>query len=101
MSDAIVISGTMWPVNVMGKLGIFTSHMCVDCTFVPSGRLMDVDFVARRLFCTLVPFMTNTDVAPVSAIAWAGSMDFAVALCPMIGCGMLVDKFASALTMFG
>ena len=91
----------MWPVNVTGKPGIVTSQMCVDCTFVPSGRLMDMGFVARRLFCTLVPFMTNTDVASVSAIAWAGLMDIALALCPMIGCGMLVDKFAAALTMFG
>ena len=58
-------------------------------------------FVARSLFCTLVPFMTNTDVAPVSAIAWVGSVDMALALCPMIGCGMLVDKFAAALPMSG
>ena len=89
-SDAIVISGTMWPVNVMDKTGIVTSQMCVDCTFIPSGRLMDMGFVAQRLFFTLVPFMTNTDVAPVSAIAWAGSVDMALALCPIIGCGMLV-----------
>ena len=80
-SDAIVISGTMLPVNVTGKPVIVTSQMCVDCTFVPSERLMDMGFVARRLFCTLVPFMTNTDVAPVSAIAWAGSIDNALALC--------------------
>ena len=91
----------MWPVNVTGDSGIVTSLMCVDCTFVPSGRLMDMGFVARRLFCTLVSFITNTDVAPVSAIAWAGSIDIALALCSMIGCNMLVDKFAVALTMFG
>ena len=79
--------------------GIVASQMCADCTFVPSGRLMDMGFVVRRLFCTLVPFMTNTDVAHVSAIAWIKSMDMALALCPMIGCGMLVDKFTAELLM--
>ena len=91
----------MWPVNVTGKPGIVTSQMCVDFTFVPSGRLMDMGFVARRLLCTLVPFVTNTDVAPVSAIAWAGLIDMALALWSMIGCNMVVDKFSSALTMYG
>jgi len=91
----------MWPVKVTGKPGIVTSQMCVDCTFVPSGRILDMGFVARRLFCTLVSFITNTDVAPVSAIAWAGSIDIALALCLISGCNMLVDKFAAALTMSG
>ena len=95
----MVISGTMWPVNANGKPGIVTSQMCIDCTFVPSGRLMDMGFIAQRLFCTLVPFITNTDVAPVSAIAWAGSIDMVLALCLMIGCDMVVDKFAAALAM--
>ena len=100
-SDAIVISGTMWPVYLMGKPGIVTTQMCVDCTFVPSGRLIDMGFVARHFFCTLVSFITNMDVAPVSAIAWVGSMYMALGLCPMMGCGMLVDKFAAALPMSG
>ena len=91
----------MWHVNVMVNPGIVTSQMCVDCIFVPFGRLMDMGFVAWRLFCTLVPFVTNMYVAPVSAIAWAGSIDIELALCPMIGCVMLVDTFAAALTMFG
>jgi len=39
----------MWPVNVTGKPVIVTSHMCVDCTFVPSGRLMDMGFVGRLM----------------------------------------------------
>ena len=90
----------MWPVNVTGKPGIVTSQMFVDCTFFPSKRLMDMGFGARRLFCTLVPFMTNMDMAPVSAISWAGLMDIALALFLMIGCGMLIDKFAAALTLF-
>ena len=62
---------------------------------------MDMGIVARRLFYTLVSFITKTDVAPVSAMAWAGSIDMALALCLMIGCGMLVDKFAAALTIAG
>ena len=91
----------MWPVNLTGKPGIVMSQMCVNCTFVPSGRLMDMGFVARRLCCTLMPFITNMDVAPVSAIAWAGLMDMALGLCSMIGYDMLMDKFAAALTMSG
>ena len=89
----MVISGTMWPVNVTGKPGIVMSQMCVDFTFVPSGRLLDMGFVARSLFCTLVIFITKTVVAPVSAMTWAGSIDMALAICPMIGCGMLVAEF--------
>ena len=95
----MVISGTMWPVDVTGRPGIVTLQMCVDCTFIPSGRLIDMGFVARRLFCTLVSFITKTDVAPVSAMAWAGSIDMTLAICSMIGCSMVVDKFAAALTM--
>ena len=62
---------------------------------------MDMGFVARRLFYTLVSFITKTDVAPVSAMAWAGLIDMVLVLCSMIGCGMLVDKFDAALTMSG
>ena len=36
----------MWPANVTGKPGIVKSQMCVDCTFVPSGRLTVMGFVA-------------------------------------------------------
>ena len=97
----MVISGMMWPVNVTGKPGIVTSQMCVDCTFVPSGRLMVMGFVVWCLFCSLVSFITKTDVVHVSAMAWAGSINMALAIFSMIGCGMLVDKFAAALTISG
>ena len=39
------------------------------------------------------------DVAPVSAMVWAGLIDMMLAICLMIGCGMVVDKFSAALTM--
>jgi len=87
----------MWPVSVMGKPGIVMSQMCVNCTFVPSGRLIEMGFVARRLFYTGVLDITNTDAVPVSAIAWAGLMDMAFALCSMSGCNFLMDTFAAAL----
>jgi hypothetical protein len=53
------------------------------------------------LLCTLVSFITNTDVGPVSVIAWARSMDMALAVCSMFDCNISMDKFAAALTMSG
>ena len=43
--------------------------MCVDLTFVPSGKLIDSGLVATRLLSTGVPSMMNIAVAPVSAMA--------------------------------
>ena len=47
--------------------GIFRSHICVDFTIVPSGKLILRGFVAGHTYFTGVFLMTNTDVAPVSA----------------------------------
>jgi hypothetical protein len=44
-------------------------HACVDCTLRPSGRFIVNGFDATCLFATLMPSMTNMDVAPVSVIA--------------------------------
>ncbi len=68
-SDAIAKFGTICPVNVVGSPGMLMSHICIDLTCLPSGRLIVNGFVAGRLFSTLTPSMTNMDVAPVSAMA--------------------------------
>ncbi len=62
--------GTMCPTNRLGMPGTTTSHMCVDCTWRPSGRLTDNGFLAGCLFTTGTPFCTKTDVTPVSAMPW-------------------------------
>ena len=62
-------SGTMCPVNVVGSAGISMSHMCVDLSCLPSGRLIVSGFNAGRVFFTSTPSMMNIVVAPVSAIA--------------------------------
>ncbi len=39
MRDAIVMPGTMWPVNDVGSPGMLMSHMCIDETLVPPDKL--------------------------------------------------------------
>ena len=68
-SDSTVSLGTMCPSNTCGNPGISRSHICVDFTIVPSGKLILRGFVVGRTFFIGVLFMTNTDVAPVSATA--------------------------------
>ena len=46
-----------------------TSHMCVECTIFPSGKFMFSGLDAMHTFFMGVFAITNTDVAPVSAIA--------------------------------
>ncbi len=70
--DAILISGTMCPINLCGRPGMSTSHMCVDIIFSPSGRLMCMGFVAMQILLAGVPAITNIDVAPVLATASVG-----------------------------
>jgi len=69
ISEAIDSFGTMCPVNFLGRPGMTMSHMCVDLTFVPSGKFIESGFVATLLLSTGVPSIMNIAVAPVSAIA--------------------------------
>ena len=64
-----MIPGTMYPVNTIGRPGIFMSQMCVDDTLLPSGKLIVIGLFVVRRFLTGVPFMMNIEVAPVLAIA--------------------------------
>lgn len=47
--EAISSFGTMWPVSIVGRPGICTSHICVDLIFVPSGRFIVSGLTATRL----------------------------------------------------
>jgi hypothetical protein len=79
--DAIFISGTMCPINLCGKPGMSTSHMCVDIIFFPSGRLMCMGFVAMQMLLAGVPAITNIDMAPVLATTCVGAICIAFAWC--------------------
>jgi hypothetical protein len=59
------------------------SQMCVDFTCLPSGRLIVSGFVAGLLFFTLIPSMTNIEVAPVSAMVWEAAIVRAFKYCSM------------------
>jgi hypothetical protein len=53
----------------MGRPGITKSHMCVDWTLHPLGKLIVIGFVVICLLSTSMPSMMKIDVAPVLAIA--------------------------------
>jgi len=55
------------------------SHMCVDDTLLPSGKLIVIGLFVVRRFLTGVPFMMHIEVAPVSAIACVGAIVIAFA----------------------
>jgi hypothetical protein len=98
MSKAVLMSGMMCPVSVMGNLGIFMLHACVDLTFLPSGRLTVRGFVANHLLATSTPSITKMEVAPVSAMAWFGAMVIALIY---FGFGMPYMVLATAETNVG
>jgi len=65
----------MCPSNTCGNPGFSRSHICVDFTIVPSGKLILREFVVGRIFFIGVFFMNNTDVTPVSATACVMGID--------------------------
>ena len=69
INNAMDNFGTMCPTNTFGSPGIVMSHVCVDITFVPSGRLMVSGQMAGHRFLHGVPSMMKIEVDPVSAIA--------------------------------
>ncbi len=56
-------------------------HVCVDVTFVPSGRLMVSGRMAERRFLHDVPSMMKIEVAPVSAITCDAAMAIPLRYC--------------------
>ena len=67
-AEATLRAGTMCPSSTCGNPGISTSHMCVERTVFPSGNFMLRGLGAISTFCMGVSAITNTVVAPVSAI---------------------------------
>ena len=67
--DATANPGTICPRRGCGSPGIMKSHMCVDFTLFPSGKLIVIGCVAMRLLSTSTPSIMKMDVAPVSAMA--------------------------------
>ena len=66
----------MCPSNICGtNPGISRSHICVEFTIVPSCKLNLSGFVIGRIIFIGVSFMTNMDVAPVSATACVMGID--------------------------
>ncbi len=84
-SEAMAKFGTMCPVSVsvVGRPGMSISQMCIDFTCLPSGRLIVSGFIAGLLFFTLIPFMMNIEVAPVSAMACEAAIVRAFEYCSM------------------
>jgi hypothetical protein len=78
INNAIVNLGTIGPTSTFGRPGIVMSHVCVDFTFVSSGRLMVSERMAGRMFLHGVPSMMKIEVAPVSAIACDAAMAIAL-----------------------
>ena len=70
--------GTTCPTNTIGSPGIVMSHVCVDFTFVPSGRLIVSRRIAGWRFLHGVPSIMKIDVASVSAIACDAAMVIAL-----------------------
>ncbi len=81
INDAIDNLGTTCPTNPIGSPGIVMSHVCVDFTFVQSGRLIVSGRIAGWRFSQGVPSMMNIEVAPVSAIASDVAMVNALRYC--------------------
>ena len=81
INNAIDNFGTTCPTGTFGSPGIVMSHVCVDCTFVLSGRLMVSGRMAGQRFSHGVPSMIKIKAAPVSAIACNAAMVIALRYC--------------------
>ena len=67
MMDAWARPGTMWAhFDFSGMSSMSRLHVCVDLSLDPSGRLMEIGFLAGCRFFTGVPCKTKCSVAPES-----------------------------------
>jgi hypothetical protein len=76
---AIVIPGTICPINIVGRPGMVMSQMWVKTTLLPSGKVMLIGWSTRCKFLTGVPFIMNIEVAPVSMLACVAAIVIALA----------------------
>ncbi len=81
INNAMDSLGTTCPTRTFGSPGVIMLHVCVDITFVPSGKLIVSGRTARRRFLHVVPPMMKIKVAPVSAIACNAAMAIALRYC--------------------
>ena len=81
INDAIDNLGTTCPTNTIGSPGIVMLHVCVDFTFVPSGRLIVSGRIAGWRFSHGVPSVMRIDIAPVLAIACDAAMAITLRYC--------------------
>jgi hypothetical protein len=72
--DAIAKSGITWPVSGCGSPGTTSSHVCVERTCLPLGRLTVRGSIATQRFGIGTPSWTKMDVATVSAMPCDGLM---------------------------
>ncbi len=61
-----------------------TSHVCVDFTIAPSGKLILNGCIAICTLSIFNPSITNKEVAPVSATACVAANDIVVAVFAMM-----------------
>jgi hypothetical protein len=69
------MSGMMWPVMIVGNLGIVMLHTCVDLIFCPSRRVTERGLLISCLFWHGASFVRKKELVPVSAIASKGPTD--------------------------
>jgi hypothetical protein len=82
----------MCSLSTCGNPGISTSHMCMERTVFPSGNFMLRGLGAIRTFCMGVFAITNTVVAPVSAIPHELGINGSV-VCTLCAHTLLCDTF--------
>ena len=91
INNAMDSLGTTCPTSTVGSPGIVMLHVCVDITFVPSGRLIVSGRTAGRRFLHGVPSIIKIEVTPVSAI----SCDAAMVIARLRYCGLAHQTTAS------
>jgi len=81
INDGMDNFGTTCPTNTFGSPGIVMSHVCVNITFVQSGRLIVSESMAGSRLLHGVSSMMKIEAAPVSAIACNAAMAIALRYC--------------------
>ena len=68
INNAMESLGTTCPTSTFGSPGIVMLHVCVDFTFVSSGKLIVSGRTAGHRFLHSVPSMMKIKVAPISLL---------------------------------
>jgi hypothetical protein len=76
--DAIVIPGTIFPVNNVGRPGMVLSQMWFETTLLHLGKVMVIEWSAQHKFLMGVPFIMNREVAPMSVMSCVAAIVIAL-----------------------